>query len=318
MKYVLAILLFLLCGCSNQSPPFDRSAQTAELVIQKEGQDSKTTSFQEFSSLENLPELSYRDSLHGEERKYRGLSLEQLRTLGDAGESYRVVRFHCRDGYVSEVPTETLGRGRFILAFRDLGAAPDTFLPVEKMTYLKEKPAELEKRLASPDLSLEEKESLEKERDHLNTLAKDMRALKNQGPFYPIFIPDPELPEKERWNPPFCVSKVEFAKSKVDRSKASPQGLPDDHPVMRGNRQFEQRCAVCHSINGIGGAVGPELNRPLSVVEYWDREALRQLMKDPSQVRGNSKMPAFHLKDEEIDEILTYLDWMSQEKKILD
>ena len=318
MKYVLAFFLLLLCGCSNPSPPFDDSAQTAELVIEKEGQGSTVTSFQEFSALDNLPEMSYSDSLHGEEREYRGLNLEQLRTLGDAGADYGVVRFHCRDGYVSEVTTDILNRGRFMLAFRDLQAAPDAFLPVEKMTYLKEKPAELEERLASSELSPQEKETLEKERDHLNTLAKDMQALKNQGPFYPIFIPDPDLPEDERWNPPFCVSKVEFAKSKTDRSKASPQGLPEDHPVMRGSRQFEQRCAVCHSINGIGGAVGPELNRPLSVVEYWDREALRQLMKDPSQVRANSKMPAFHLKDDMVDEILAYLDWMAQEKKILE
>ena len=197
MKYVLAFFIFLLCGCSNQSPSFDDSAQTAELVIEKEGQDSTVTSFQEFSALENLLEMSYSDSLHGGERNYRGLSLEQLKTLGGVGTDYSVVRFHCRDGYVSEVAADTLSRGRFMLAFRDLDAAPDAFLPVEKMTYLKEKPAELERRLASPGLSPQEKESLEKERDHLNTLAKDMKALKNQGPFYPIFIPDPELPEEE-------------------------------------------------------------------------------------------------------------------------
>ncbi len=315
MKYVVALLMLLLCGCSNHSPPFDASAQTAELVIEKEGQDSTTTSFQEISALKSLPEMTYHDSLHGQERTYLGLSLEQLKTLGGVGKEYGVVRFHCRDGYVSEVTTDTLEQGRFMLAFRDLEAAPDAFLPFEKMTYLKEKPAELEKRLASAALSPKEKESLGKERDHLKTLAKDMKSLKNQGPFYPIFLPAPELPEEEHWNPPFCVSKVEFTKSKTDRSNASPQGLPEDHPAMKGSRQFEQRCAVCHSINGIGGAVGPELNRPLSVVEYWDREALRQLMKDPSKVRANSKMPAFHLKDEMIDEILAYLDWMAQEKK---
>lgn len=317
MKYALAIILLLVCGCENQPPPLDDSAQTAELVIEKDGQSSSVP-FREFSALENLPEMSYNDSLHGQERKYRGLSLQQLKALGEVGEDHRVVRFHCRDGYVSEVPTDVLNRGRFMLAFRDLQAAPDAFLPVEKMTYLQQKPAELEKRLASPELSPQEKESLEKERDHLQTLAKDMKALKNQGPFYPIFIPDPKLPEDELWQPPFCVNKVEFAKSKTDRSKASPQGLPEDHPVMKGSLQFEQRCAACHSINGIGGSVGPELNRPLSVVEYWDREALRQLMKDPSKVRANSKMPAFYLQDEMIDEILAYLDWMAREKKILE
>ena len=318
MKYALAILLLLVCGCTNQPPPFDNSAQTAELVIEKEGADTTVTSpFWEFSAMEHLPEMSYKDSLHGEERRYRGLSLKQLQTLGNVDESYRVVKFHCRDGFVSEVTTEVLDQGQFMLAFRDLDAAPDAFLPVEKLTYLKDKPVELDAVLASEELSPEKREALTKERDSLRTLAKDMKALKNQGPFYPIFVPKPELPEQERWMPPFCVDKVVFAKAKTDRADATPEGLPDDHPVMKGSRQFEQRCAVCHAVNGIGGAVGPELNRPLSVTEYWDREALRQLLKDPSKVRANSKMPAFHLKDDMIDEILAYLEWMATNKKIL-
>jgi cytochrome c2 len=318
MRCLLLLALILICGCEQKTPQFDPSAQTAELVLQREG-DAQTIEipFVKFASMKGIPSLSYQDSLYGEERRYLGLTLAQLQELGQADSEYGVLKFHCRDGFVSEVTTDVLEQGQFMLAFRDVDAAPDTFLRAEKMTYLKEKPAELTARLESSDLSPEEEAVLIEERDHLKTLARDMESLKNQGPFYPIFIPGDDLPKEKRWNPPFAVNKVVFAKTETDRSKARPEGLSADHPAMRGSKHFEERCAVCHAINGIGGSVGPELNRPQSVTEYWEQAALRQLLKDPSKVRENSKMPPLHLKDPMIEEILAYLKWMATEKKIL-
>ena len=316
MRGLLLLALILLCGCQNKPLPFDPAAQTAELVLEKEerGAEPIRVPFAEFATMTALPTVSYQDSLHGEERRYLGLSLAQLQELAGADDGYRVIKFHCRDGFVSEVSTEVLEQGRFLLAFRDVDAAPDTWLSVEKLTYLKDKPAELTTQLNQGHLSTERREAIKKEIDHLETLARDMKSLKNQGPFYPIFIPDDQLPPDDRWNPPFCVNKVVFAKTKTDRSLARPRGLPDEHPAMRGSKQFEQRCAVCHSVNGVCGTVGPELNRPLSVTQYWKEDALRQLLKDPARVRDNSKMPPLHLKEPVIDEILAYLNWMADQK----
>jgi cytochrome c2 len=318
MRRLLLLALLLICGCEQKAPPFDPSAQTAQLVLEKEGSEAIQVPFVEFAALEAIPSVSFQDALHGEKRRYLGLNLAQLQQLAEADDSYSVVKFHCRDGFVSEVSTDVLEQGQFMLAFRDVDAAPDTWLSVDKMTYLKERPAALSAILDDESLTAEKREALTQERDHIKTLARDMENLKNQGPFYPIFVPNEQLSAENSWNPPFCVSKVVFAKTQTDRSKSRPKGLPEEHPAMRGSKLFEQRCSVCHSINGIGGAVGPELNRPLSVVEYWDESALRQLMKDPSKVRDNSKMPPFHLKDPMIDDILAYLTWMASEKKILD
>lgn len=314
------MLLLLLCmtGCETQSPPFDPSTQSTELVLQKEGELERRLPFAEFAALEGTPSVLYQGPLFGEKRRYVGLNLEQLQHLAGADDSFKVLKLHCRDGFVSEVPVETLEQGQFLLAFRDVDAAPDAFLPYDKMTYLQTKPEELTRSIESGDIPDEEKEKLVKERDHLKTLARDMKNLKNQGPFYPIFLPHEALPTDQHWDSPFCVSKVEFAKGVTDRSRAVPEGLSDDEPSMRGSRLFEQYCAVCHAMNGVGGAVGPELNRPMSVVEYWNHEALRQLLKDPSKVRANSKMPPFHLKDPMIDDLLAYLTWMAENKQLED
>lgn len=255
----------------------------------------------------NASQLESQDSLFAEPRRYEGLNLEALLSLSpDPGEIV-MLKFHCRDGFVSEVSLESLKKGQFLLAYRDLAIAPRTFLPASENSYLQEEPDRLDQQAQAA--TGEEKEKLERKRDHLATLRKDLNALGDQGPFFPIFIS-----ETEKWNPPFCVNQITFASAPTDRTAALPQGLPEDHPAQRGAVAFEKRCAVCHSVNGVGGEVGPELNQPQSVTSYWTEEALRQLLHDPKQVRHNSKMPALRLKEPVINDILAYLRWMDQHR----
>lgn len=293
---------------------FAPDRREVELTLEIEDEVAKTVPFADLYSVGPLSELSLEDSLFGESRRYAGLTVEQLQALVGAGSRQKVLKFHCRDGYVSEVETDILRQGRFILAVRDLDAAPDAFVPFERMTYLRQAPEKAEMKLSDAS-DRRERERLQKEVDRLKTLRKDMETLGDQGPFYPVFIPSDTLPKEKSWLPPFCVDKVTFARSKTDKSLAHPKGLPDEHPAMRGNRLFESLCSSCHKVNGIGGAVGPELNRPLSVTEYWDHNAIRRLLKDPASVREGSKMPAFHLSDDKIDDIVAYLEWMSRNKR---
>lgn len=312
-KVLLFLLLLLSPACQPQKLPFDPAAHDTKLAVEKQGEAIKFFSIQEISELPLKEYFPYQDPLYGTSKRYQGPNLDQLKQLAQVDESYRVVRFHCRDGYVSEVELSELEEGEFLLAFRDLEAGPETFLPFEKMEYLQTEPEKLGQRLKTEKLSAQEREEITLKRDSLRTAARDIKALKNQGPFYPIFVPSTE---NAAWASPFCVEKVTFAKQKIDRSLATPEGLPPDHPAMRGSTLFQQKCSTCHSINGIGGEVAPELNRPLSVTEYWDEKALKQLMKDPAKVRGNSKMPALHLKDPMVDELLAYLQWMARNKKL--
>lgn len=297
------------------STSFRPDSQKVGLSLEIEGQAEKSVSFPDLYSVGPMPELAFDDPLFGETRHYIGLSLDQLQKLAGAGPQQKVLKLHCRDGYVSEVEADVLKQGQFLLAFRDKAAAPDTFVPYERMDYLRQAPSKLESQLRDAGLSAEEKDKLTKKLDHLKTFNKDMKNLGNQGPFYPVFIASDSLPKDKAWFPPFCVDKVTFAKSKTDKSLAMVKGLPDDSPAVRGNKLFESTCSSCHKINGIGGGVGPELNRPYSVTEYWKDEYLKKLLTDPNSVREGSKMPAFHLADDKIDDILAYLKWMSGHKK---
>lgn len=316
LSLVVCVLCLSACPKQEQAPPFDASSQSTELLLELENGPLKSVAFQTFHALDSRPGLTYEDHLFGQERRYEGLNLAHLRHLAEADDSYTVLKLHCRDGYVSEVETAILEQGQFVLAYRDVDAAPATFVPYEKMSFLQTEPERLKKLLESQDLKAAEREELKKELDHVKTMARDMKNLKNQGPFYPIFLPSESLDPEKVWNPPFSVDKVVFAKSKTDRTAALPDGLAEEHPASRGAKLFKQRCATCHAVNGIGGQVGPELNRPMSVTEYWKSDALRQMMKDPTQVRQNSKMPTLRLKDEMIDDILAYLTWMAENKKV--
>jgi cytochrome c2 len=92
-----------------------------------------------------------------------------------------------------------------------------------------------------------------------------------------------------------------------------PAGAPRD--VSEGAALFTARCSRCHSINLVGGTMGPELNVPRNVTEYWHEEALREFIADPSQVRAGSRMPASRdLTSRDVDLLLAYLRFMTAHK----
>ena len=80
---------------------------------------------------------------------------------------------------------------------------------------------------------------------------------------------------------------------------------------MKGFVMFKNDCIRCHSINLQGGDVGPELNAPQNVTEYWRPEVLRDFIRDAPGFRFKSKMPSFsHLKSEQLDHLIAYLTHM--------
>lgn len=96
----------------------------------------------------------------------------------------------------------------------------------------------------------------------------------------------------------------------------------------RGFVRFQQNCLSCHTINGDGSAapIGPELNYPVNVTEYWDATWMRRFVLDPRDVRHKSKMPGLvrlpktaKLTDAEreqiADDILAYLAAMKAKKR---
>ena len=75
--------------------------------------------------------------------------------------------------------------------------------------------------------------------------------------------------------------------------------------VLSGDALFTKySCQGCHSINGVGGSVGPELD---SVIADKGKMFFLQKLKNPQFNNPSSPMPKMPLDDEEINALADYL-----------
>lgn len=75
--------------------------------------------------------------------------------------------------------------------------------------------------------------------------------------------------------------------------------------MISGARIFvESGCGACHSVNGVGGSVGPALN---GVARRYTREWIAQQLAKPESHNPETVMPAFDFTDRERDLVISYL-----------
>jgi mono/diheme cytochrome c family protein len=163
--------------------------------------------------------------------------------------------------------------------------------------------------------------AIEKEGEQWPTLSKSTD-LTSAGPFYVIWL-NAKYSQigQEEW--PFQVVSFEVQKSiKTLYPKIFPdQGLLNDHPVQKGFQIFTKTCFTCHTLNLQGTShVGPDLNVPMSPVEYLQSFALKKLVRNPQDLRHwpNGKMPGFSkevISDNELEDLIQYLKYMSKNRK---
>lgn len=83
----------------------------------------------------------------------------------------------------------------------------------------------------------------------------------------------------------------------------------------KGFQLFYKNCLKCHSINKIGGTMGPELNVPKNITEYWTDRDIVAFCRNPAGYRYNSAMPPItNLSEQELTEIVSYLKYMKGRK----
>lgn len=91
-------------------------------------------------------------------------------------------------------------------------------------------------------------------------------------------------------------------------------GFGHDQTAKSGHDLFARDCIRCHSINQQGGNLGPDLNVPQNILEYRPIAQVRAYIKNPLTFRYGS-MPAHpDLSDENLDQLIAYLQIMGKSK----
>jgi mono/diheme cytochrome c family protein len=129
------------------------------------------------------------------------------------------------------------------------------------------------------------------------------------GPFYLVWPHVPQGDSSHVW--PYAIESILIGTTSGMFARAEPKS----DRFAKGFNLFVQNCMPCHSINGVGGTVGIELNVPRNVFEYWQPELLPAYVAHPENFRRNSKMPSFsHLGTPAIADILAYVGYMKDHK----
>jgi mono/diheme cytochrome c family protein len=139
------------------------------------------------------------------------------------------------------------------------------------------------------------------------------KAKLDPGPYYVVWEEGNLLEKEVPW--PYQLLKIEVVQFATKFAKLYPTGVSADSGAMQGFLTFKNQCIRCHSINLQGGDVGPELNTPKNVTEYWDRATLKEFISNPYAFRAKDKMPPFpQLSAKDIDHVLEYFDYMKDKK----
>src|SRR5262245_14254181 len=134
------------------------------------------------------------------------------------------------------------------------------------------------------------------------------------GPFYLVWTGTAQV-DANGYPWPYQLAAIDVASFESRYPHTAPVGEPEGSPPWQGFALFQRNCAACHAINGEGGSVGPELNVPLSIVEYRPADQLKAFIRDPQRFRYTSMPPHPGLTDADLDALLAYLRAMSQRKQ---
>lgn len=154
----------------------------------------------------------------------------------------------------------------------------------------------------------------------IDPIARSNGQIINPGPFYLIWDTDqdPSIAEEGWISWPWQITAIEV----INGGERYPLAVPpvdSEETVQKGFLAFRQHCIKCHSLNGEGAEIAPELNYPVNVTEYWQPEWLERFILNPQSIRYNSKMTAFYAnlshKEQRVQEIISYLKVMAQHKK---
>jgi mono/diheme cytochrome c family protein len=133
------------------------------------------------------------------------------------------------------------------------------------------------------------------------------------APYYVVWKEGTAIGDDFPW--PYQLVRIELVRFQEKYAKIYPAGLAPNSPEMKGFMTFKTQCLRCHSVNLVGGDIGPELNTPKNILEYWNHDVLRAFIKNPGDFRAKDKMPPFpQFIDRDIDEIFAYFTYLKNHR----
>ena len=130
------------------------------------------------------------------------------------------------------------------------------------------------------------------------------------APFYLVYTSISKKDTRYKW--PYNLIKIHLKPLNDSKKSLFPV---DNKKVAVGYHLFQNHCISCHALNGFGGTMGPELNYPKSVTQYWIEKQLVEYIVNPAAFRHKVKMPPTNLTKKQSQEIVDYLKYMANHKK---
>ncbi len=127
------------------------------------------------------------------------------------------------------------------------------------------------------------------------------------APFYLVW-PGVKQQDKWRFAWPFQLASIQLKPSRQVYLDAAPK--PQGETITEGFTLFSQFCIRCHAINGAGGTVGPDLNKPVNPTTVYSKDVLIQRILEAKRFNPMTKMPAFKplLSSQQAETIIHYLE----------
>jgi mono/diheme cytochrome c family protein len=132
------------------------------------------------------------------------------------------------------------------------------------------------------------------------------------APFYVVWANPGQDEHHYPW--PYQLAEIDVSQMSDLYPHIFPTGEKEGSAALAGYETFKTNCIACHSVNGEGGKIGPDLNVPKSIVEYRPVEQIKQYVRNPETFRY-SNMPAHDfLDDRQLDQLVAYFSAMSRRK----
>ena len=138
------------------------------------------------------------------------------------------------------------------------------------------------------------------------------------GPLYLIWK-NPSLSDirSEEW--PFMLSGFTVIGTLESNYPAiyPARNISKTDPIYSGFRMFTKQCFACHTMNQQGQSqIGPDLNIPMNPTEYFQEDALKVFIRNPSNVRTwpGQRMHGFsesEISNKDLDNLIAYLKHMA-------